>query len=48
MCKKAKNKKGFFKRFVIWLAWHFLRPDCEGCNERDTCAYNALMSKKEG
>lgn len=47
MCKKAKTKHGFFKRFIIWLAWHFLKPDCEQCEEREDCTYNNIMKRKE-
>lgn len=36
--KKAKALN-FFKRFVVWLAWQFLRPKCDECPAHYVCEY---------
>lgn len=47
MCKKLKeHHAGLIKRFIVWLAWHFLKPKCDACDEADACAYNTIMNKK--
>jgi hypothetical protein len=47
MCKKVVKKYGILARAVIWLAWHFLKPKCEECDENKDCAYYKIMTKKE-
>lgn len=47
MCKKVAKKYGILARAVIWLAWHFLKPKCEECDENKDCAYYKIMTKKE-
>lgn len=40
--EKAEKKEkvlGLFKRFVVWLAWQFLRPKCADCPARFVCEY---------
>lgn len=29
--EKAEKAMGLFKRFVVWLAWQFLRQKCDEC-----------------
>ena len=47
MCKKRVKKNNVFVRFVVWLAWCFLRPECKECDEKNTCGYYNIMKKKE-
>lgn len=47
MCKKRVKKNSVFVRFVVWLAWCFLRPECKECDEKNTCGYYNIMKKKE-
>ena len=47
MCKKRVKKNSVFVRFVVWLAWRCLRPECKECDEKNTCGYYNIMKKKE-
>lgn len=49
MCKKLKEKHVcFIKRFIVWLAWSILKPECKTCDAAETCAYNSVIAKKQG
>lgn len=37
--EKKKKTLNFFKRFIIWLAWQFLRPKCADCPAYYVCEY---------
>lgn len=45
--KQAKKAYGLFKRFVIWLAWQMLRPNCKACAMYEYCPYAGLMNEDE-
>lgn len=45
--EKAKKAMGLFKRFVVWLAWQFLRPKCDECPAHYVCEYAKVFEARQ-
>ena len=45
--ENAKKAMGLFKRFVVWLAWQFMKPTCAYCPARYVCEYAKVFEAKQ-
>ena len=45
--EKKVKALGFFKRFVVWLAWQFLRPKCDECPAHYVCEYAKIFEARQ-
>ena len=45
--EKAKKAMGLFKRFVVWLAWQFMKPTCAYCPARYVCEYAKVFEARQ-
>ena len=45
--EKAVKAMGIFKRFVVWLAWQFLRPKCDECPAHYVCEYAKVFEARQ-